>query len=203
MSKDETAMAPQPDAKPARGSRLALALLPLCVFAGLAIVFYIGLYRGDPRNLPSALIGKPAPQFDLAPLDGLLADGKPVPGLATDDLKDGVTVVNVWASWCGPCRYEHPQLLKMAEDDTVRVVGINYKDQTSNARRFLGQLGNPYKAVGVDDTGRTAIDWGVHGVPETFIVDADGTVVFKHVGPIGPALLEERILPAIAKAKSR
>lgn len=203
MSESKTATNPSPDAKRARGSSLTLALLPLAVFAALAVVFYIGLFRGDPRNLPSALIGKPAPQFDLAPLEGLLADGKPVPGLSTDDLKGGVSVVNVWASWCGPCRYEHPQLLKLAEDDTIRLVGINYKDQTSNARRFLGQLGNPYRAVGVDDTGRTAIDWGVHGVPETFIVDAGGTIVFKHVGPIGPELLEDKILPAIAKAKAQ
>ena len=188
---------------PQRRGSLTFALLPLVVFAVLVLVFYVGLYRGDPTTLPSALIGKPAPELDLAPLDGLLDGETPVPGLASADLKKGrVSIVNVWASWCGPCRLEHPYLIKLAEDDAIDMVGINYKDAPGNARRFLGFLGNPYKAVGVDPTGRAAIDWGVHGVPETFVVDGQGTVVFKHVGPIGPNALETKLLPAIERAKA-
>lgn len=194
----------EPAAPPARRGSLAVALIPLAVFAALAFIFYIGLFRGDPTNLPSALIGKPAPEFDLAPLEGLLDGEDQVPGLSTADLKKGrVSVVNVWASWCGPCRLEHPYLLRLAEDSEIDLVAINYKDAPGNARRFIGLLGNPYKAVGADTTGRVAIDWGVHGVPETFIVDGSGTVVYKHIGPIGPTVLEEKVWPAIARAKAR
>ncbi len=201
MSEDAKATIAQPQANPSRRGSLGLALLPLGVFAALALVFYIGLFRGDPSNLPSALIGKPAPEFDLPALDGLLDTGAPVPGLATRDLRRGrVSIVNVWASWCGPCRLEHPILMELAKDTSVDLVGINYKDQTSNARRFLGQLGNPFKAVGVDQSGTTAIDWGVHGVPETFVVNGSGVIVFKHVGPISPKILSQTILPAIARA---
>lgn len=194
----------EPAAPPARRGSLTVALIPLAVFAALAFLFYIGLYRGDPTTLPSALIGKPAPEFDLAPLEGLLDGETQIPGLKTADLRKGrVSVVNVWASWCGPCRLEHPYLLRLAENTEIDLVAINYKDAPGNARRFIGLLGNPYKAVGVDDTGRVAIDWGVHGVPETFIVDGSGTVVYKHVGPIGPTALEEKVMPAIVRARAR
>ena len=204
MSEDVKATVAQPQASPSRRGSLGLALLPLGVFAALALVFYVGLFRGDPSNLPSALIGKPAPEFDLPALDGLLDRGTPVPGLATSDLRRGrVSIVNVWASWCGPCRLEHPSLLELAKDTSVDLVGINYKDQTSNARRFLGMLENPFKAVGVDQSGTTAIDWGVHGVPETFVVNGSGVIVFKHVGPISPKILSQSILPAIAKAREK
>ncbi|MGI9416156.1 MAG: DsbE family thiol:disulfide interchange protein [Hyphomicrobiales bacterium] len=183
-----------------RGS-VGLAVLPLVVFAALATVFYFGLYRGDPSHIPSALIGKPSPEFELAALEDLKADGKPVPGLTSGDLSKGrVTLVNVWASWCGPCRLEHPVLMQLAERGGVDVVGINYKDSAGNARRFLGQLGNPYKAVGVDRSGKAAIDWGVHGVPETFVVDGKGVVVFKYIGPLSEGAVREKLLPAIEQA---
>jgi cytochrome c biogenesis protein CcmG, thiol:disulfide interchange protein DsbE len=164
-----------------------LHLLPALVFLALAVLFLVRLYSGDPSKVPSALIGRPAPSFALEPLAG---GNQAMPGLATDDLKAGkVTVVNVWASWCAPCRQEHPALMELAKDPSIRVVGINYKDASENARRFLGTFGNPYSAVGVDPDGRTSIDWGVYGVPETFIVGGDGTIRYKHIGPILPGQL--------------
>lgn len=184
-----------------RGS-LAMALLPLAVFAGLVVVFYFGLYRGDPSRIPSALIGRAAPELALPPLAELFDGADPVPGIASADLKRGrVSVVNVWASWCGPCRLEHPFLLRLAQDDSIDMIGINYKDRPGNARRFLGMLGNPYSAVGVDTDGKVAIEWGVHGVPETFVVDGKGIVIYKHIGPIGERALQEKVLPAIARAR--
>jgi cytochrome c biogenesis protein CcmG/thiol:disulfide interchange protein DsbE len=169
---------------PAR-SRL-LFLLPVLVFVVLAGLFLVRLGGDDPSKLPSALINKPAPAFTLPPLEGLVANGQPVPGLSSEDLKGKVTVVNVWASWCAPCRQEHPLLVDLAKDPSIRVVGINQKDDPDNARRFLGSLGNPYAAVGADRNGRASIDWGVYGVPETFIVGPDGMIRYKHIGPLTP-----------------
>jgi cytochrome c biogenesis protein CcmG/thiol:disulfide interchange protein DsbE len=181
--------------QPARRPRL-IFLVPLALFVALAAVFLIRLETaGNPEVIPSALVGKPAPAFDLPPLEGV-----GVPGLKGTDLAGKVTVVNVFASWCGPCRLEHPQLLALAKDDRVRLVGINYKDVSANARRFLDELGNPYAAIGVDRNGRAAIDWGVYGVPETFIVDANGIVRHKHIGPIDAGALEDRVRPAIEAA---
>ena len=135
-------------------------------------------------------IGRAAPQVSLPPLEGLAAAGAQIPGFATADLagtpEAPVTIVNVWASWCGPCRIEHPVLMELAELPFLNIVGINYKDAPENARRFLGALGNPYDRVGVDSSGRSAIDWGVYGVPETFIIDAEGVIRHKHIGPIEP-----------------
>jgi cytochrome c biogenesis protein CcmG/thiol:disulfide interchange protein DsbE len=176
------------EAEATRRTRL-LFLLPALIFAGLALLFLVRLFAGDPSRIPSALIGRPVPAFTLAPLQGLQADGKPVPGLSHEDLRGMVTVVNVWASWCAPCRQEHPLLVDLANDPTIRVVGINYKDNPENARRFLGALGNPFAAVGVDPNGRTAIDWGVYGVPETFVIGPDGTIRHKHIGPLTPDAL--------------
>ena len=167
-------------------SRL-IFLLPGILFLVLAGLFGFQLVQGrNPAEVPSALINKPVPTFGLAPLEGLTAGGKPVPGFSSEDLKGRVTVVNVWASWCGPCRQEHPLLVDLAGDPSVRVVGINQRDNPDNARRFLGALGNPYAAVGVDPNGRASIDWGVYGVPETFIVGPDGTIRHKHIGPLTP-----------------
>jgi cytochrome c biogenesis protein CcmG, thiol:disulfide interchange protein DsbE len=164
-----------------------LYLVPVLVFTALAALFLFRLFSGDPSRIPSALIGRPVPSFALAPLPGLMQVGQPVPGLSDADLKTGaVTVVNVWASWCGPCRQEHPALMQLARNPSLRMVGINYKDNPENARRFLGALGSPFAAVGVDPTGRTAIDFGVYGVPETFIVGPDGTIRDKHIGPLLP-----------------
>jgi cytochrome c biogenesis protein CcmG/thiol:disulfide interchange protein DsbE len=190
-----------PAAPPAPGRRRALLLLPLLMFLALAGLFYARLGAGDPSALPSALIGRPAPADDLGPLDGLNRDGKPVPGLSGAAFRDGrVTIVNVFASWCGPCREEHPLLLKLAQDPRVRLVAINYKDDPENARRFLGALGNPYAAVGVDPKGRAAIDWGVYGVPETFLVGPDGTILTKVVGPLSEASIAADLEPRIRGA---
>ncbi len=178
---------PHPAPANGEGVRIRLLyLLPILVFTALTALFLIRLYAGDPSKVPSALIGRPAPAFVLAPLPSLTRDGAAVPGLSGDDLKGGVTVVNVWASWCAPCRQEHPLLMELAKNPAIRVVGIDYKDNPENARRFLGALGNPFAAVGADPSGRTAIDWGVYGVPETFIVGPDGTIRHKHIGPLTP-----------------
>lgn len=171
-------------------SRL-IFILPVIVFVALAGLFFVQLTSGrNPAELPSVLINKPVPVFNLAPLEGLMAEGKPVPGFSNEDLKGRVTIVNVFASWCAPCRLEHPLLVDLAKDPAVRLVGINQKDNPDNARRFLGALGNPYAAVGVDPNGRASIDWGVYGVPETFIVGPDGTIRHKHIGPLTPENLE-------------
>ena len=167
----------------ARPRRRWLVWLPLVIFAALAAMFLLRI-GGDPSRLPSALIGKPAPTLTLPPLEGLAESGKAVPGLDPSLFNERVTVVNVWASWCVPCRDEHPFLVKLAEDKRLTLAGINYKDAPENARRFLGRFGNPFAAVGVDDGGRAAIEWGVYGVPETFIVGRDGTIRYKHIGPI-------------------
>jgi cytochrome c biogenesis protein CcmG/thiol:disulfide interchange protein DsbE len=163
-----------------------LYFLPVAIFAALAILFLVRLFGGDPSRVPSALIGQPVPAFALPPLPGLVEEGRPVPGLSGADLKGKVTIINVWASWCVPCRQEHPSLVELAKDPSARLAGIDYKDNPENARRFLGALGNPFAAVGADQSGRAAIDWGVYGVPETFIVGPDGTIRHKHIGPLLP-----------------
>ena len=162
-----------------------LVLLPLIVFAALAILFLVRLWSGDPSRLPSALLGQPAPKTDLPPLAGLTTrDGKPIPGLSNAAFPGELTLVNVWASWCIPCADEVPFLEKLSHDKRIKLVGINYKDPTDNARRFLNRYGNPFVAVGVDASGRASIDWGVYGVPETYLIGRDGTIVYKLVGPV-------------------
>ncbi|TCT05025.1 DsbE family thiol:disulfide interchange protein [Aquabacter spiritensis] len=175
-----------------------LLLVPVMVFAALASLFLVRLFAGDPSRIPSALIGRPAPQLDLPPLAGLAVDGRPVPGLSPGAFAGRVTLVNVWASWCAPCREEHPLLMALARDPRLAVVGINYKDSPDNARRFLGQYGLPFAAVGVDPTGRAAIDWGVYGVPESFLVAPDGTIARKFVGPLTPESVKDVLLPLVA-----
>ena len=179
-------MADAPLEAPAPARSRLLYFLPVLLFGALALLFLVRLYAGDPSKVPSVLIGRPAPAFTLPPLDGLQANGQAVPGLSRRDLDGRVTVVNVWASWCAPCRQEHPLLMELARDPAIRVVGINYKDNPENARRFLGALGNPFSAVGADPSGRAAIDWGVYGVPETFVVGPDGTILHKQIGPLTP-----------------
>jgi cytochrome c biogenesis protein CcmG/thiol:disulfide interchange protein DsbE len=181
-------------------TRRIVVLLPLAVFLGLAVLFVVGLRSGDPALLPSALIGKKAPDLKLPPLAGLDRDGEPVPGLDPHDFMGAVTVVNVWASWCVPCHDEAPLLMQLAQDKRVRLVGINYKDDAGNARRFLGRYGNPFAAAGADEAGRAAIQWGVYGVPETFIVGRDGRVAYKLVGPITADNFASLLGPQIDKA---
>jgi cytochrome c biogenesis protein CcmG/thiol:disulfide interchange protein DsbE len=183
------------DAKPRR--RGWFAAIPLVVFAGLAILFFVQLFAVPPSLLPSALIGRPVPDFRAEPIEGLQ-----LPGLETADLRRGrVSVVNVWASWCVPCRDEHPHLMALARDGSFDVVGINNKDAVENARRFLGQFGNPFTRIGRDPSGRISIDWGVYGVPETFVVDGEGRIAFKYVGPLTAEVVSGRLLPAIRRAQ--
>ncbi len=183
-----------------RSRRNILVLLPLIVFLALAALFYVGLGDGDPSRLPSALIGKPVPPTELPPIPGLTRDGKPVPGIETAMFKGKVSLVNVWASWCVPCHDEAPLLNELARDGRVQMIGINYKDAADNARRFLNRYGNPFVASGQDSGGRTAIDWGVYGVPETYVVDRDARIAYKLVGPITAQNLKGALMPAIEKA---
>jgi cytochrome c biogenesis protein CcmG/thiol:disulfide interchange protein DsbE len=180
--------------------RRMLVLVPLAAFLALAILFVLRLGTGDPSRIPSALIGHPAPRTDLAPLPGLERDGKAIPGLDSAEFQGRVTVLNVWASWCVPCREEAALLMTVAADPRLRVVGMNYKDQPDNARRFLGRYGNPFAANGTDGNGRAAIEWGVYGVPETFVIGRDGRIAYKLIGPVTPDNLKTALQPAIEKA---
>jgi cytochrome c biogenesis protein CcmG/thiol:disulfide interchange protein DsbE len=168
-----------------------LYLLPALLFLALAAAFWRGIGR-DPSMLPSALLGKPVPSFALPPL---LAEK---PGLATADLKGGPVLVNVFASWCVPCRAEHPLLMRLASEGVV-LYGIDYKDKRDDARQWLGELGDPYARLGADEGGKVAIDWGVYGVPETFVVDGAGTIRYKQVGPLSAAIIEDSILPLMKR----
>ena len=175
-------------------------VLPLIVVTLMSAFFLLALRSGDPSRLPSALIGKPVPQFSLAPIEGL--GGPSAPGVSSADLANGeVTIVNVWASWCGPCIQEHPQLVALQQQKIARLIGINYKDEPAAARRFLTRHGNPFDAIGADTSGRVAIDWGVYGVPETYVVDGRGRIAFKFIGPLSASAIKNEILPAVAKAR--
>jgi cytochrome c biogenesis protein CcmG/thiol:disulfide interchange protein DsbE len=179
-----------------------VVLLPLALFVVLAALFFFRLLGpSDHSIIPSVLIGHPAPQTSLPAVAGLVrADGQPVPGLSTADFAGAVTVLNVWASWCIPCRDEAPILMKLAGDKRIRLVGINYKDTPDNARRFLGRFGNPYVASGADANGRAGIEWGVYGVPENFIIGRDGRIAYKLVGPLTDENLAGVFKPEIEKA---
>lgn len=181
-----------------------LRLLPVAIFVGLAVFFAVALTTGDPSKVPSTLIGKPVPVTTFPALEGLESNGKAEPGFQSGDLGKGkVSVVNFWASWCGPCADEHPLLIELKRLTNVDIYGVNYKDQSASARRFLGRYGNPYTAVGTDGEGRSAIEWGVYGMPETFVVDGRGQIAFKHVGPISPQSLKDKLIPEIEKARAR
>jgi cytochrome c biogenesis protein CcmG/thiol:disulfide interchange protein DsbE len=190
------------------GGRKLLTLMPLVIFAALAAFFLWRLESGaDPNRLPSMLIGKPAPETKLPALPGASFDGAPVPGVASADFRapgDGkVTIVNYWASWCVECRVEHPVLSQLTDDPRVRLVGIAYKDKPDAAKGFLAEHGNPYRAVGLDENGRAGIDWGVYGVPETYVVAPDGTVTHKHIGPLSAAVVRSTLSAEIEKALAR
>ncbi|GES53342.1 cytochrome c biogenesis protein CcmG/thiol:disulfide interchange protein DsbE [Rhizobium sp. ERR 1071] len=184
-------------------ARYLLALIPLIVFA--CIAFAVGkvmydqeVHGTDISAIPSALIGTKAPKLALAPLEG-----SNLPALTDDAIKGKLTLVNVFASWCIPCRDEHPVLKELARSGQLNIVAINYKDTSENALRFLGELGNPYNAIGIDPNGSAAIDWGVYGIPESYLVSPDGTILYKQVGPFTPTSLKEGLYPAIAKAQGK
>ena len=199
---DERSVESQPPSSQSPGRmRMVLAVLPLLIFVALAALFWSQL--GSGRNIseiPSALIGTKAPSLALPPLEGATLDGAAMPALTDAAIKGRLTLVNVWASWCVPCRDEHPIILELSKDKRLTVVGINYKDQADNALRFLGELGNPFSAIGVDPRGKAAIDWGVYGIPESYLVDASGTIIYKRVGPFDERSLKEGLYPAIERA---
>jgi len=180
--------------------RYAVALIPLVVFAGIAATAAKMLYDQDVHGkniseIPSALIGTKAPALNLAPLEGAN-----LPALTDSAIKGKLTLVNVFASWCIPCRDEHPILMQLAKDSRLNVVAINYKDKNDNALRFLSELGNPFAAIGVDPKGQAAIDWGVYGIPESYLVAPDGTILYKRVGPFDDVSLREGLFPAVETA---
>jgi cytochrome c biogenesis protein CcmG/thiol:disulfide interchange protein DsbE len=181
-------------------ARKILVALPLLIFAGLVVMFVIRLGNDDPSRIPSALIGRPAPATPLPALEGLAANGQPIPGISAQTLQGHVSLVNVWASWCVPCHDEAPLLHALRDDKRLQLVGIDYKDIGDNARRFLGRYGNPFDAVGVDTNGRAAIEWGVYGVPETFVVGRNGRIAYKLVGPITQENIDSVLKPEIEKA---
>lgn len=184
--------------------RSRMLIWPLAIFGVIAMLFALALSSGDPSRLPSALIGRTVPAVALPALEGLSDGARPVAGFDSADLARGdVSVVNFWASWCAPCVQEHPLLVALKERTGVKLYGVNYKDQPATARRFLGRYGNPFVAVGADANGRAAIEWGVTGMPETFIVNGKGEIVYKHIGPISPETLESKIIPMVRAAATR
>jgi cytochrome c biogenesis protein CcmG, thiol:disulfide interchange protein DsbE len=191
-------------AAPRRAPARQWVIIPLLVFFGIAALLLVRLGSGDPSLVPSALIGKPAPQFALEPLDGLSTSGPP--GLSSADLRRGhVTIVNVFASWCVECREEQGALMALARDRTllqhgVTLAGIAYKDDSRNALAYLAANGNPFAQVGTDRSGRTGIDFGVYGVPETYVIKGDGTIAYKLIGGISDAS-RPALMAAIAEAE--
>ncbi len=191
------------DTQPKRRTTRVLVLIPLAIFAGFAAIAGKMLYDQDVNGLdvsaiPSALIGKQAPSLSLPPLDG-----SKTPALTDAAIRGKLTLVNVFASWCVPCRQEHPLLTELAKDPRLTIVGINYKDRNDNALRFLGELGNPYDAIGIDPNGKAAIDWGVYGIPESYLVGPDGKILYKRVGPFDERSVVQDLLPAIDKATTQ
>lgn len=171
-------------------------ILPVALFAVIAVALFVGLSL-DPKTIPSALIGKPVPEFDLPPVQGRKL------GLGSRDLRTGeVALVNVFASWCGPCRVEHPLLMELSRKGEVPIHGLNYKDRPADAASWLDRLGDPYTRTGADLDGRVSIDWGVYGVPETFIVTGDGRIMCKHIGPLMAGDVEKKIMPIVRDLKA-
>jgi cytochrome c biogenesis protein CcmG/thiol:disulfide interchange protein DsbE len=197
-----TATLPPEEARTTGARPKATLLLPLILVVALLILLLVALRSGDPSRLPSALIGKPVPEFDLPPVPRASSDFGPVPGLSSATFRKGeVSVLNFWASWCAPCIAENPQLIELAKRG-VPLYAINYKESSpENARRFLARHGNPFRAIGVDQDGLAAIDFGVYGVPETFVIDGGGRIVYRYAGPLTPETLSGKIMPAIESAR--
>lgn len=168
--------------------------VPILIFGIIGTALGVGLTL-DPKNIPSALIGKPVPDFDLPPVQGRTL------GLANDDLYGDVTLLNVFASWCTACRVEHPIFMRLAREQTVPIHGLNYKDQPQDAAAWLDQLGDPYTRTGADINGRVGLDFGVYGVPETFVIGRDGRIAYKHIGPVSPDALTNTILPLVKRLR--
>jgi cytochrome c biogenesis protein CcmG/thiol:disulfide interchange protein DsbE len=187
-----------PDGQPERqkSSRNFAILLPVSIFLGIVVLLAIGLTM-DPRKVPSPLIDKPVPTFSLAPVQGRQL------GLASNDLKGEVSLVNVFASWCVACRQEHSLLLEVGRQNIVPIHGLNYKDEADDAAGWLDALGDPYTRTGADLNGRVGIDWGVYGVPETFVIDKNGNIAYKHIGPISQQDWETKIHPLVVELQSR
>jgi len=173
-----------------------VAFIPLITFLGVALALAWGMTR-EPSTIPSALLGKPVPEFALPPVKGRAL------GLASADLNGEVSLVNVFASWCTACREEHPVFMRLNAAGTVPIHGLNYKDQPDDAARWLNTMGDPYTRTGADISGRTAIDWGVYGVPETFVITKDGHIVHKHIGAMTPKVLDNTILPLIRRLRQQ
>ena len=186
-------LASVPEGFAVKGFRLGY-LAPLLAFIALVLVLGIGLTL-DPRKVPSPLIGKPVPEFSLPSVKGRTL------GLASGDLKGEVSIVNVFASWCVACKEEHPVFMQMKREGLVPIHGINYKDRPEDAQKWLDEMGDPYTRTGADLNGRVAIDWGMYGVPETFLVDREGRIVFKQIGPVTPQLVREKLLPLIEQLR--
>ena len=176
------------------GLRRRAFVVPLAVFATIAVLLAVGLTL-NPREIPSPLIGKPVPQFELPPVRGRTL------GLGTSDLKGEVSIVNVFASWCVSCKEEHPVFMQMQRERLVPIHGLNYKDRPEDVEKWLDDMGDPYTRTGADIDGRVAIDWGVYGVPETFVIDREGRIAYKHIGPVTPKLLDETLRPLIARLR--
>ena len=167
---------------------------PLVIVAGFTVLAFVGLQRENPNELPSTLEGRAAPAVEVTPLGNkkLFKDS---------DLRgEGVKLVNFWASWCAPCRVEHPNLEKLTQQG-ITIYGVNYKDKPGNALKFLNDLGDPYAAIGADEAGRMALNWGVYGVPETYVIDGNGQILLRFAGPITERAMQNQILPAIEKAR--
>jgi|SRR5208337_551156 len=190
-----------PEETPGKAKTKATLILPLVLVAVMLAFLFAALRSGEPSRLPSALIGKPVPEFALPAIPNLLGDYGPVPGLSSAAFKTGKpAILNVWASWCAPCVAEHPQLIELSQAG-IPIYSINYKDKPEAARRFLSNHGNPFRAIGADESGFTAIDFGVYGVPETFVIDGNGRIAYRFPGPLSPEIVAGTIMPALEKAE--
>lgn len=192
---DQSLSSDSAPALPRRGHRPLFVWLPLAAFAGLLVLLLKGLYL-DPSLVPSPLIGKPVPDFELPPVQGRSL------GLASADLTGEVSLVNVFASWCTACREEHPLFMRLQREGAVPIHGLNYKDQPEDAAAWLDELGDPYSRTGADIKGRVGIDWGVYGVPETFVIDHEGRIAYKHIGPITDRAWRDTLQPLIQRLRS-